>query len=209
MKLSSSQRNALERATAKYEAALPGSPAISYLEERGIPKEVASTFRLGSVEIPEKGHEHVQGRLSIPYLTPKGVVDLKFRAIEEVENGKYLGIGGNGPSRLFNVQSLHTGGDCIAITEGELDCLVLSGLCGIPSVGIAGVNNWQKHFKRLFEDFDRVLIVMDDDKAGHEAAQKLRKELRNGVITTLKGGDINELYLEHGSQWVREHLGVE
>jgi len=53
--------------------------AQSYLQGRGISPEVASLFLLGSVVDPSVGHEHAVGMLSIPYITPSGVIGIKFR----------------------------------------------------------------------------------------------------------------------------------
>jgi DNA primase len=207
-RLSDAQRKSLETATRNYETTMPGSVVEEYLESRGIVSRDVVGFRLGAVIEPERGHEHVRGRLAIPYLSPTGVVDLRFRAVGEQEP-KYLGVGGS-TTRLFNVQALHDSGQSqIAICEGEVDTLVLSGLCNIPAVGIAGVGNWKKYFRHLFIDYDDVLIIMDDDEAGHRAGEKLRRELRNGRVATLRGGDVNEFYQAHGAEAVRKELGID
>lgn len=206
-KLSRSQRSALESAAATYEAVLPGSPAISHLEARGIPEGVARTARLGYVAEPEAGHEDMAGRLAIPYVTPKGVVSIRFRAVGEEGEVKYLDLPG-GSNHLYNVQDLHSAFDVIAIAEGELDALVLSSLCGIPAVGISGASKWRRFWNRLFVDFERVLLVMDDDKAGRDAARKLKGEVPNSVIAHPEGGDVNEVYMERGAAGIREHLRV-
>ncbi len=43
--------------------------------------EIARLAQLGVVEEAEVGHEAYKGRLSIPYITKTGVVDLRFRAL--------------------------------------------------------------------------------------------------------------------------------
>jgi len=37
-------------------------------------------FHLGVVVDPLPGHEQFLGRVAIPYVTPSGVVDIRFRA---------------------------------------------------------------------------------------------------------------------------------
>lgn len=205
-RLSTEQRSLLEQATAKYQSALEASPAISYLEGRGITKEVAGGFRLGYVAEPETGHEHVAGRLAIPYLTPAGVVDISFRDIEGVSDAKYLGTGSS-KTHLYNARDLHKPSPFISVCEGQLDAVVMSGLCEVPSCGIAGVDNWAKYFKYCFVDYEKVFIVMDPDDAGRKAAKKLRADLPNGIIITLPH-DVNDTYLAHGPDFIRKALGL-
>jgi hypothetical protein len=76
--------------------------AESYLKSRGIPIEVARLAQLGVVEEPEVGHEAYIGRLSIPYITKTGVVDLRFRSLNPAVEPKYMGMTG-AETRMFNV----------------------------------------------------------------------------------------------------------
>lgn len=218
-KLSNEQRNSLERATEKYHVAFKGSPAEEFLEARGIPSSVADGFRLGYVEDPEVEHEQAQGRLAIPYRTPTGVVALRFRWLPGARNerAKYWQPEGSG-LHLFNVQSLLDEAR-VAICEGELDAVVLSALCEIPSVGVAGTGGWLRHFRHLFTDFARVPILMDawkwkgkellPDEDGRKAAKRIRADLDNGVVVELEGGDVNEVYLDKGADFIRKAVGVE
>lgn len=199
------QRNLLEEATRRYEQSLAG--ALAYLAGRGIGPEVAKQFRLGYVDEAVVGDGRCVGRLAIPYRTPAGVVDIRFRAIDDAEP-KYLGTGGS-TTRLFNAIDLHTAGNVIALCEGELDTVVMSGLVGVPAVGIAGVSNYKKHFAHCLADYERVLVVMDADDAGHRAADKLRKEIPNGVVVTPpRDMDINDWVNAEGPDAIREALGL-
>jgi len=221
-KLSNEQRNSLERATEKYHVAFKGSPAEEFLEARGIPASVADGFRLGYVEDPETEHEQAKGRLAIPYETATGVVALRFRWLPGARNerAKYWQPEGSA-LHLYNVRVLH--GDAmeasIAICEGELDAIVLSGLCDIASVGVAGTGGWLRHFRHLFSDYARVPILMDawkwkgkellPDEDGRKAAKRIRADLDNGVVVELEGGDVNEVYLDKGADFIRKAVGVE
>ena len=158
--LNEKQRNSLTETAHRYSNALT-EQALSYLQQRGITQEVANTFLLGSVVEPSSGHELAEGMLSIPYRTPAGVVGLKFRRLD---NGtpKYLWPTGQKVG-LFNVVDLHKPTDTIAICEGELDTIVLSGIVGLPAVGVAGVSQWKPWFPKLFESYERILIWADND----------------------------------------------
>lgn len=79
MKQSSSQRESLGKAAKYYAAAI--HEAEDYLAERGITLEVAKKVGLGVVLDPVTGHEQYENRLSIPYITRTGVVDLDRKSV--------------------------------------------------------------------------------------------------------------------------------
>lgn len=123
-KLSEQQRTFLEDACARYEQAR-GSEVYDYLARtRGVKvADAAAYYRLGYVAEPVDGHERFVGRMCIPYVTPAGVVDLRFRCIEDhdckaAQCAKYLGMHDSKPT-LFNVRSLKVQTHGIALTEGE------------------------------------------------------------------------------------------
>ena len=102
----------------------------------------------------------------------------------------------------------------IVICEGELDAVVVSGVVGIPAVGVPGVTAWKPHFPKLFTGYDTIYIVGDnDDKAdganpGQEFSKRVQSEVSGGVIVTLPPGmDINEFYLQHGKEATENLLG--
>jgi DNA primase len=208
--LNEKQRQSLTESAEKYCSSLTPQ-AASYLAGRGITKEVANTFRLGSVVEPSAGHEHAVGRLSIPYITPAGIVGIKFRTIDGGVP-KYLWPTGQ-KIGLFNVLDLHKHSDTIAICEGEIDTIVLSGLVGIPAVGVAGVSQWKPWFPKLFESYSRILIFADNDvkedgrNPGQELAKRIKEDLDKADIVHLPDNqDVNDIYLEYGNLWFDEKL---
>lgn len=204
--LSSSQRKSLERATARYE--ISRELALLYLRARGINPDTAERFRLGVVSDPLMGHEQFAGRLSIPSIGPRGVYSLRFRCIEEHDCKerncpKYLGFG-DAQTRLFNIQDIHDAVDEICVTEGELDCVVLS-QCGFYAVGVPGSDNWKKHHPRMLTGFERVFVLGDGDKAGAGFAKRVVASLSNAVNVQLpQGMDVNDYYLAKGEDGIRE-----
>lgn len=198
MRLSHSQRESLEKAVNHYQASV--TLAEEYLASRGLSLVDAATVRLGYVHEPLAGHEQFRGRLAIPYLTPAGVVDIRFRAIGPQEP-KYMGMTGS-ETRLYNVNALLTAENYIAITEGEIDAITLNYKCGIPSIGVPGANNWKRHYARLLHDFESIFIFADGDQPGADFAKKISQEVSG--ITTIHmpdGHDVNSMYLENGADW--------
>ena len=212
MLLGTNQRASLEAATAAYETQVDQS-LLEYLQGRGIGHSVALEARLGLVSEPIPGHENYRGRLCIPYLTQNGVVGLKFRDMKGTSRVKYLMPDGQRP-RLYNVNDLHLYSRHIAICEGELDALVMSKVVGIPAVGVAGTSMWYPHMAKLFEDYERVYLVIDNDGTededgnptkGQGLARKIGKDLKGAVnITPPQDHDVNSWYLAEGVEAVRK-----
>ena len=209
---SSEQMKSLLEAATRYAANL-SEEAVQYLEGRGISEDVARQFMLGTITEPANGHEIHEGWLSIPYITVMGhCVGFKFRRLDDgkPKYGSPLGQ----KSHLYNVADVTLDVGSIVICEGELDSVVLSGMCNIPAVGVPGVTAWKPHFARLFNGFDTVYIVGDNDvkedgsNPGAEFSRRVASELTNGQIIQLPPGmDINEFYLAEGPDALNNLLG--
>jgi len=199
------QRELLDLATAKYAANI--YQAEDYLKNRGIPMEVARLARLGVVEEAETGHEAFQGRLSIPYITKTGVVDIRFRSLNPAVEPKYMGMTGV-ETKMYNGLDIERAGDYIGICEGEIDTLTLSSLIGIPCIGVPGANSWKKHYTRLLADFERVFVFADGDQPGKEFATSLARELPVTVIQLPDGQDVNSMYVQEGSLYFHQKVGI-
>lgn len=167
--------------------------------------DAALKARLGVVLDPLTGHEQYVNRLAIPYLTKSGVVDIRFRSIGN-EEPRYMGLTG-ATTHLYNVGAFFRASSYICICEGEIDTITLDSVCGIPAVGVPGVNNWKKHYTRLLADFDKVFLFADGDNAGHEFAKSLARELPSLiVIQAPEGEDVNSIYKTEGSDYFKEKI---
>lgn len=202
MRPSSSQKIWLEGLADSYHAALD-EKTLSYLGARGIGPDAASGYRLGLVVDPDPAHYQYVGRLSIPFITPTGVVYIRFRCLEDHNckdhsHGKYEGVSGES-THLYNVGALHAAGDTVVVAEGELDALI-STEAGMPAVGVPGATNWKPFYYRLFDDYERVIIVGDGDTAGREFVATLSRNLGNAIRRPMpEGYDVNSYVLEHGA----------
>jgi len=203
-----SERNSLEQATQAYEADI--HLAESYLAARGIPLETARTYRLGFVTVAnaQPGDTDMIGRLAIPFVTPNGgVIDMRFRDISGEARAKYLSKPGS-HTRLFGVGNLLKPSPFVCITEGEMDCIVADGLCGLPSVGVPGASNWQSHYPLLFEE-RKVFVLCDGDAAGREFGKKIAASVQGATPIFMPDGmDVNEVFLKFGPAEVRRKVGV-
>lgn len=203
------QRLSLELLVSRSQADLAADTAAQeYLTQRGFTAATAAQWRLGVVTSPQVGAERYRGRLVIPYLTPAGVINARFRCLQakphdckEYGHAKYLGMEG-WDTNLFNVADLKRVADAICVCEGELDAITLS-MCGIPAVAVPGASNWHKHFSRCLEDFTKVYVLGDGDTAGKGLNKQLIHEARAVPVRMPKGEDVNSLYLKEGPDGLR------
>lgn len=204
MKQSQEQRKLLEQASTHYQQDI--HLAEQYLASRGLSLADAKRHQLGVVARPIVGHETYEGRLSIPYITPSGIVDLRFRSINH-EEPKYLSLP-NSATRLYNVKAFFEATDWICVCEGEIDTITLTKL-GYPAVGIPGVKNIKNHHYRILADFEKVYVFADGDQAGREFAKDLARKLAGVIqIQIPENEDVNSMFIKYGSQWFEEKIAI-
>ena len=204
MRLSSSQKNFLLQATQRYAAKI--ELAEEYLLSRQLSVEEAKVFHLGVVDDPLPGHEAYVGRLAIPYITPSGVVDIRFRGIHN-EDPKYMGLVG-AKTTMFNTQACFVADKYICVTEGEFDCIMMTVKTLHPTIGIPGANNWKPHYAKILDDFDTVIVLADGDAAGLEFGKKISRELGNvNIVSMPEGEDVNSVMIKRGNDWIDERIG--
>jgi DNA primase len=187
---------------------------IKFLADRGISKEVADQYLLGSIVLPVAGHENYKGWLSIPYLTVMGhCVGFKFRRLDEGKPKYGAPLGQKG--HLYNVSDIILSSEYIAVCEGELDTIVASAILGVPAVGVPGVQAWKAHFNRMFTGYGRVYVIGDNDlkddgtNPGAEFSRMVAQEIGNATIVSLPAGmDLNDLYLAKGIEETKRTIGV-
>jgi DNA primase len=188
--------------------------AINFLADRGISKEVADQYLLGSIVLPVAGHENYEGWLSIPYLTVMGhCVGFKFRRLDEGKPKYGAPLGQKG--HLYNVSDIILSSEYIAVCEGELDTIIASAILGVPAVGVPGVQAWKAHFNRMFTGYGRVYVIGDNDlkddgtNPGAEFSRMVAQEIGNATIVSLPAGmDLNDLYLAKGIEETKRTIGV-
>lgn len=179
------------RAERYHENLLQDAAALLYLESRGITEWLAREYLLGVCD------DIYPGRLAIPYLRPQGVIWFNYRSLDGSEP-KYKA---SGARRLYNTAALDAAdvsGE-IAVGEGELDAVVASSLCDMPTVGIPGATQWQgnRHWHQLFVGYQVVWVLADPDDAGLKMAKEVMDVLPRARLVRLPG-DVGETYLRHG-----------
>lgn len=196
-----------------------GGGCHSYLSGRGLSEQSMGCYRLGYVRDPYLGHESMRGRLVIPVLKKLECVGLKFRCIEDHSckdfgHAKYLT---DGSQWLINTSAIDKPGDILAICEGEIDSYILDGECGIPAVGVPGVDAWSGHpwWVDLLRGHKKVLMFADNDSAnpknpGMRLAQKVLADIPRARLVTLpENMDVNETFLKYGKAEIYRRAGLD
>lgn len=190
---------------------------LEYFLSRGLDEETLDEFWIGTVLEPaDDSHEIFLGRACIPYRTPTGVVNLKFRCMEDHRckdygHEKYYSLSGYG-TRLYNVLALSQDSSSIAITEGEIDAMSVQSILGMPAVGYPGATQWSgnPHWPLIFEGYSNVWVIADGDKPGRDAAKEVAGTMRNAqVVRCPDGEDANSLLrTEEGQEWLATRLKI-
>jgi DNA primase len=187
--------------------------ALQYLEGRGISEEVAARYRLGSITDPIEGHQGYEGWISIPYFTALDIcVGFKFRRLDDGKPKYGAPVGQK--SHLFNVIATMSNTSRVVVCEGEFDAIVMEANCQVPAVGVPGVAAWKPYYSKLFNGFDMVYVVGDNDvkedgtNPGAEFSRRVAGELINSQIVQLPPGmDITDFYLVNGQEATANLVG--
>lgn len=184
--LSAERRRLLAAQVEKYHAEV--GAASNYLNSRGITQHSIDRFQLGYVT--DSDNTALVGRLAIPYLTPTGPVQLKYRCIHdhdcrERQHPKYLHDEG-AALHLYNAQAL-LNTDRVIVCEGELD-VIAAEQAGVAAVGYPGTQAWDKNsfWVWCFDSVTDVAVVADGDDAGRKAARKVASLLGDAVDAAVR-----------------------
>lgn len=179
---------------------------LPYLATRGLSPEVAEVFQLGYRD---------DNRLSIPYVTNNGVVQIKYRCLNtahEIDgkhtcSAKYIGEAGCG-THLYNAGVLIGASDLVVLTEGEMDAITVQAACAIPAVAYPGVKNWKPYYRLCFEGVSEVVVVADGEDVGRDTAGRIAEKLGVSarVLDLGDGMDANRFITEYGATAFTERL---
>lgn len=153
-----------------YKALCKSKAAQDYLKTRGMTGETAKRFYLG--------YDEKLKRIVIPYSDTYYTA----RDISSDQKNKYLNPKG-ATAQLFNAKALESDTDYIFITEGALDALsVIEASGGTAAViGLGGTPNINLLTQAIKNsDTNKIVIIaLDNDDKGAEAAGKLAQQLKD------------------------------
>ena len=169
-------------------------------EVRKIPDEVQARFCLASK----------RGALMFPYLRDGELVFAKYRKVP----AKEFFIDAECEPSLFGWQALTGRERAVCIVEGELDALAMAAY-GVPALSVpmgggkGAKQQWiDSEFERLAQ-FDDVVLCLDADEAGRQAAEEIAKRLgrERCRVATLPRKDANDCLMA-GVEWEEIHAAI-
>lgn len=169
-------------------------------EARKIPDEVQARFKLASKK----------GALMFPYLRGDDLVFAKYRKVP----AKDFFIDAECEPSLFGWQALTGRERAICLVEGEMDALAMAAY-GVPALSVpmgggkGAKQQWiDTEFDRLAQ-FDDIVLCLDDDEAGRQAADEIAKRLgrERCRMATLPRKDANDCLMA-GIGWEEVHAAI-
>lgn len=188
------QKLSLAERLSRYESASP--KLLPYLTGRGL-GAARERFRLGYVEPEADTPRTYWHRMAIPYLTPTGVVQIRYRCLLDHHGKgqdagpcpKFLGDKGTEVT-LYNAAATLDARGPIFLCEGEPDTWAVTTIAGRPAVGVPGAQAWRKHpyWARCFVGH-RLILPADGDAAGDELAATVAADLPEVHVVRMPDGD--------------------
>ncbi len=134
----------------------------------------------------DAAHEHVPhpgcygGALVFTYSGGASPESLRFRNLDPDASIRYLSLRGphNQPRVAYLSDLAHrpllgaSPGRALYVTEGEINALSLAAV-GRACVGLPGADSWRPEWAYGFADFDRVVLLLDGDRASEQLARSI------------------------------------
>ena len=142
-----------------------------YLAKRGVSREIAEKF---SVKYDPKSHF-----ILFPSFDEKGnLVSIDKRSVDR----KYFVIDKDAPKVVYGLDQILKGNISEAIiTEGQFDCLH-SWTFGQPAIATLGGMSEEQIKKINSSCLTHIILAMDNDEAGREFTEKLKKKLSKRIM---------------------------
>jgi DNA primase len=148
----------------------------AYLAERGLTGDITQTFGVGFFS--GKGSMH--DRIVIPIHNSEGeLVAYAGRSIDGSEPRYKFPAGFHKSLELFNLHRVK-GGISVVLVEGFFDCMKVT-QAGYPCIALMGASMSKAQENLLGEYFGHVVVMLDGDEAGREAAGGIVDRLQRVV----------------------------
>ncbi len=192
-----------------------GRRALDYLKtKRGLSEEIIATAQLGYILGNPNEWKKIEGLkvpcgIAIPWYADGALWGIKVRRAAGEQRYQQVS-GGNIRGCLYLADRVQPGLPLI-LTEGEFDALTTwqigRGMVSVASIGSASNQHINFRWYGKLLAAPRLLVCMDADAAGQQAAAKIIDMSHAGRNVQIPfGKDMNEFYLRAGQQLVREWL---
>jgi DNA primase len=154
-------------------------PTHTYLVSRGISAETAATFGIGYYGQPGT----MNGRVVIPIHNENGeLVAYAGRAIDGTEPKYRFPMGFRKSGELFNLhRAVATRTRQLIVVEGYFDCMMIHQAGISHVVALMGSTLSSSQEELLVRHADEVILMLDGDRAGCEATERITGQLAGKV----------------------------
>jgi len=207
-------------------ASLPTSEDLGgqYLSSRRLSPELCSSLGVRFLEDPFRAWAALSGEFSLGDLKVAGLVNSagvfhfqehpllffflynqvpvylcgrSLQANPRIKELKPVGLSCPVP---YQIDVLNSKPAELYICEGLIDTLSAAQL-GLPSIGAPGANSFPEHWLEFIPETTRIHVLFDRDKAGEDAAIKLRSQFRRSgfqadALVVPIGKDVNNFLFE-------------
>jgi hypothetical protein len=143
--------------------------AVEYYLAEGLNHDSIQHYKLGYCKVcPTAPYS---ASYTIPVTYGGKLYNIRHRLISPNGSGKYRPHAMGLPPMLFNADLLDVESSVGLLTEGEKKSMVVTQETGIPSVGIMGNSNFSPGWAQKFDNWGRVIVIMDPDT---DTIQKMR-----------------------------------
>lgn len=180
---------------------------IEYLKGRGISEEVIQDYKIADCKVWDHDNNREVDGIAFPYIRDGELLFIKSIGIERNNGKKIIGASKNAEPCLFGWDLLPPASRAVIIVEGEIDALSLA-TYGIPALSVpfgggkGAKQQWIDCEYHNMDRFDDVILCLDSDEAGQEAAQEIAQRL--GIercrIAELPHKDANDCLLKGVSE---------
>jgi len=125
--------------------------------------------------------------IRVPHMDFTGIIRaIKIRALPG--GAKFSEKGSTYHHRLYRVEEVTAETKTILLLEGESDTWCATkwasdkphvGCLGLPT----GANTWRKSWGEELKKYEKVIILLDDDRAGQEAREKIAEEIGDEIVS--------------------------
>ncbi len=154
------------------------TPAVGYLRKRGIPFSVAEQMEMGYLEKGRVNELFYNKRLVIPIKENGHLLTFELRDVTEKSEYKVFYPKNTTRNTLYSLDTLNRT-QPLYVVEGLMDLAVLRTdpfFANSTALFGAGISPRQIH---LLNEFDNVVLIPDNDKAGRGTIRKLKEEMKH------------------------------
>lgn len=180
---------------------VPRNELAAFCDERGLSLDIA-----GQAGLYIEHDGDFSGWLAIPYPHVTGTWGVRYRRLTNTGGPKYMDLPG-AELHMYNPQLLGPQSREVWFTEGEIDALILWQY-GVPAIGMSGSSKYgnalfQEAWSLLFRKAN-VVIAVDNDEAGHKAANDIHRAFPSASHFELpQGMDVNDWHLKEPEEMGR------